>query len=238
MKLNKAIIVSIMWGVACITAVGILYFRSTYKPKSDTKPTQTTIQVVDSSLIFREKFFCYVRCNEGGVSSDPTDFNAYGLPYFLNGVHTNKGVSWWTFTKAIPVNLKTKDGCYEAKDRFIRMSDKDWVTVFDSICFSGLKLDSLRDYKTAYAIADFCWGSGTWGIIKAQEALNLHGFKVPVDGRMGSQTVSALNNLKDYKAYLRTYCALRRSFYFNNSYIHRNGLMKRLDEFETLIGLR
>lgn len=228
-----------------ILSVVVVTFLASYaiytefkEPTPPNKPLPTTIKVVDSSAIFREKFICYVKCQEGGISSDPNDCNAFNLPTFLKGAHTNKGVSWWTFTKAIPVNLTTKLGCLEAKDRFTSMADSDWVEVWDSICFRGLKLDSLKDYKIAYTISDFCWGSGTHGIIKAQEALNLHGFKVPVDGRMGSQTIFALNSLKDSKAYLRTYCTLRRSFYFSNSYVHRNGLMKRLDDFENLIGLR
>lgn len=233
----KANIESLVWiGIGAICVV-FLFFRFNIEEPKPTVKTET-IKVIDSSAVFKEKFLCYIKCQEGGISSDPNDFNAYHLPSFLNGVHTNKGVSWWTFTKAIKVDLTTKQGCFEAKDRFINLSNQDWIIVWDSICFKGLKLDSLKDHKIAYSISDFCWGSGTWGIIKAQEALNLHGYKVPIDGRIGSQTIYALNNLKDSKAYLRTYCTLRRSHYFNNSYIHRNGLMRRLNEFEQLIDIR
>lgn len=234
MSLAKDIIYGIL---ILITAIVLIIFveKVVNKPKQIAKKAIIVKDTVTKDSMLRRDFIAYVKHFEGNVSYDASDPNAWYLPYFLKGGHTAKGVSWWTYQREFKLKYRNHAEADSIRSRFHTMSDNDWYRVWYNGHWNNLQLDSISDKRLAYAISDFVWGSGTWGIIKLQESLYNFGFKLEVDGNLGEQTIKAVNSLDTCKKteLLQHYLNSRRSFYSNPLY--RRGWHKRLDSLETLL---
>ena len=79
--------------------------------------------------------------------------------------------------------------------------------------FKGNRLDEVVNDKISLSICDWIVNSGNWGAKKAQQALNItNGSNLAVDGKIGNNTLLALNNVNPEK-FLQTYHNLQRNFY-------------------------
>ena len=79
--------------------------------------------------------------------------------------------------------------------------------------FKGNRLDEVVNDKISLSICDWIVNSGTWGAKKAQQALNIvNGTDLATDGKIGNQTLFALNHV-DTDKFLQAYHELQRRFY-------------------------
>ena len=74
-------------------------------------------------------------------------------------------------------------------------------------------LDKIKDKRVALSIADWTINSGSWGLKKAQQAVNiLKGDVLVVDGRIGEKSIEAINSVNP-ELFLTQYHELQRKFY-------------------------
>lgn len=105
----------------------------------------------------------FIKSKEGGLSSDPKDTassnsspcgnGSNGYPY-----HTNKGVTWKTFT-----GLANKLG-YDANcSNFKTMPDSIWGLIYKDGYWNPMKGDSIKNQAIANTFVEMAWGSGVGG---------------------------------------------------------------------------
>jgi lysozyme family protein len=121
-------------------------------------------------------YFPKVLKHEGGFVNDPTD----------RGGATNMGVTLETWR-----NMgydKDGDGDIDATD--IKLLSKDDAMM---VCKVGYwdrwRADAIKNQSVAEILVEWVWGSGKWGVIIPQRILG-----VVEDGRVGMQTITAINN--------------------------------------------
>lgn len=74
-------------------------------------------------------------------------------------------------------------------------------------------LDKIKDKRVALSIADWTINSGSWGLKKAQQTVNiLKGDILVVDGRIGEKSIEAINSINP-EIFLTQYHELQRKFY-------------------------
>lgn len=113
---------------------------------------------------------------EGGYVNDPADA----------GGATNKGVTLSTW-RTLGYD-KDGDGDIDAND--IRLlTDADAKMVLKVAYWDRWRADSILNQSIAESLVEWVWGSGKWGIVIPQRLLG-----VEPDGRVGMQTITAVNN--------------------------------------------
>ena len=107
--------------------------------------------------------------------------------------------------------------------------------------FKGNRLDEVVNDKISLSICDWIVNSGTWGAKKAQQALNIiNSSNLVVDGKIGNQTLFALNNVNPDK-FLEVYHGLQRKFYRSivasrpTQQVFLKGWLNRVDRKEKFI---
>lgn len=119
---------------------------------------------------------------EGGLSKNPADTAAlYPVPDG-SGYHTNKGITWRTWSG----KYGTSD---ESIKRFYAMSQTDWNTIFKPLFWDALQLDKVNSQRIADVLANWAWGSGPGAAAKAIQKI----VGVTADGVIGPQTIKAIN---------------------------------------------
>ena len=137
-----------------------------------------------------QKIFDYLLKVEGGYSNDKHDKGGettWGIIESEARKHGYKG-DMRDFPKEMAKDIYKKD--YYLKNR----------------------LNEVKDDRVALSICDFIVNSGTWGAKKAQYTLNLLGFNLTVDGKIGNKTIEALNKVNPDE-FLKVYHELQRKFY-------------------------
>lgn len=138
-----------------------------------------------------EKIFDYLLKVEGGYSDDEYDSGGktkYGITEVEARKYGYKG-----HMRDMPLEI--------AKDIYYKKY------------FKGNRLDEVVSDKISLSICDWIVNSGSWGAKKAQQALNIiNGSNLSVDGKIGNNTLFALNNVNPEK-FLQTYHELQRRFY-------------------------
>lgn len=142
----------------------------------------------------------WIKKEEGGLSNAVTDYaSAYPVPDG-SGNHTNKGITWQTWSGY----FGTSPGSIA---RFYAMSDADWAYIYKTGYWDRVQGDYIHNQKIANTLVDWAWGSGpVAAIMGLQTVLG----NVAVDGAMTStgETVRAVNssnadnlyrNLIDYR---------------------------------------
>lgn len=129
---------------------------------------------------------------EGGLSKDPHDnASAYPVPDG-SGYHTNKGVTWQTFT-----SLASQLGYSATPALFYEMPKEIWGKIFKKGYWDKILGDKINSQGLANILVNGAY-LGTYGLknqVKAiQEFLKQNGFNVAVDGWIGTQTISAINS--------------------------------------------
>ncbi len=138
-----------------------------------------------------QKIFDYLLKVEGGYSNDKYDSGGktkYGIIEVESRKYGYRG-----HMRDMPLEV--------AKDIYYRKY------------FKGNRLDEVVNDKISLSICDWIVNSGTWGAKKAQQALNIiNGSDLVVDGKIGNQTLFALNHV-DADKFLQVYHELQRRFY-------------------------
>lgn len=105
----------------------------------------------------------FIHKQEGGLGSTPKDSASKnpspcakgkdGFPY-----HTNKGVTWNTFT-----NLAPKLGYVANCDNFIKMPSAIWDKIYKYAFWDVMDGDVIKNQAIANTFVEFAWGSGFQG---------------------------------------------------------------------------
>lgn len=137
-----------------------------------------------------DKIFKYLLDVEGGYSNDKYD----------KGGKTKYGI----------IESEARQHGYIGEMRYMPL---EWAEkIYKKDYYDRFRLAEVNSDKISLSICDWCVNSGTTGIKKAQVALNNLGFKLVVDGKIGRNTIDALNEVKE-EAFLNMYHALQRRFY-------------------------
>lgn len=149
---------------------------------------------------------------EGGLSRDkndsassfpcPTSFKDPKDGVLKSGWHTNVGVTY-----SVWVNYFGKD----KDDRFFKMSDQDWGVIFKAGYWDKVKGDLINHQSIANCLVSWAWGSGSVTAIKQMQ--RVLGFeKKDQDGKIGNQTIGAINNSNEKELFEK--CIKERESFF------------------------
>ena len=137
------------------------------------------------------KIFDYLLKVEGGYSNDKYD----------SGGKTKYGI--------IEVEARKYGYRGHMRDMPIEVARN----IYDKKYYHGNRLNEVVNDKISLSICDWIVNSGTWGAKKAQQALNIiNDSELAVDGKIGNQTLFALNHV-DPEKFLEVYHGLQRKFY-------------------------
>ena len=150
------------------------------------------------------KFIAYIRKWEGGLSNAPGDIeSAYPAPG-TGGYHTNKGVTWRTFTGSA-----AKAGYTATPQLFMQMPDNIWLKIFKVNFWDFVFADQIHSQPIAELVVDWVWGSGPGAAVPyIQRYLVANGAKIVVDGGFGPLTLTALNEVIRKKGEKKVYSEL------------------------------
>jgi len=152
-----------------------------------------------------KKYVGHVLAWEGLTSKDPDDTAASCAP-FKGAYHTNKGVTYCTFTK-LAASLGITPVTY---NRFVMLTDDDIAKFVFHFCQEAHA--SVLDDLVALSVTEAAWGSGPNRAIQhLQDALCKMGVKVSVDGKMGPKTLAAAQQA-DQKVLYQAYWQERREY--------------------------
>jgi len=166
------------------------------------------------------KIFEYLLKVEGGYSNDKYD----------TGGKTKYGI----------IEVEARKYGYKGHMRDMPLSiARD---IYNKKYFKGNRLDEIVNSKISLSICDWIVNSGSWGAKKAQQAINIiQGRQVLiVDGKIGNNTLFALNNV-DEKKFLEVYHELQRKFYRSivesrpTQQVFLKGWLNRVDRKEKYI---
>jgi len=103
------------------------------------------------------------------------------------------------------------------------MTHEDWKSIY-KLYWEGIKADDIESDLIAEFWADFAWGSGVYGAAKQlQKFIVSEGFSIAVDGKVGKNTLSALNRLIIMKG---------ENYIYLKSYDHRVNFLRGLSSFK------
>jgi lysozyme family protein len=109
-----------------------------------------------------QKAIPYIRKAEGGLSRATTDTaskNPAPFPYQgKTGWHTNKGITWTTFSSLAP-----KLGYQATADNFFVMPDPIWEKIYRHGYWNPMNADKINSEAIAVAIVDYAWAFGVGG---------------------------------------------------------------------------
>lgn len=106
----------------------------------------------------------FIKNAEGGMSDSKYDsakkFPSPCIYKGRKGWHTNKGITWATFTE------NAKNLGYEANcENFINMPDSIWYKIFKKAYWDKFNLDNYKSQVIADFVVSLSWGSGCGGAI-------------------------------------------------------------------------
>lgn len=164
-------------------------------------------------------YFPKVLVHEGGYVNDPKD----------RGGATNLGVTLSTW-KSMGYD---KDGDGDIDENDIKLLTPDDAMM---VCKVGYwdrwRADSIKNQSIAETLVEWVWGSGKWGIIIPQRILS-----VVEDGRVGMQTITAVNSVNQKWFHEKVRLA-KLDFIHNLIKAHpeqerfRKGWIRRINEYE------
>jgi lysozyme family protein len=109
----------------------------------------------------------FIKAREGGLSSATTDTASRNSSNCGNGsnmkpYHTNKGVTWTTFT-----SLASKLGYSATCSNFMAMPDSIWLKIYRSSYWNPMMGDKIKNQAVANVFVEMAWGSGVGGATNA-----------------------------------------------------------------------
>jgi lysozyme family protein len=158
----------------------------------------------------------YILKWEGGLSKHKADTASKHPVPDGSGFHTNKGITWMVWRT---IHGSTS----ESIARFYKMTHTDFLSVYQRY-WDGVNATAINSQIIAEFWADFAWGSGIGGASRQmQRFLNSHGFNLKVDGKIGQQTINALNSLISQKS---------EKWVFESCYAWRVSFLQSLTSFK------
>ena len=137
------------------------------------------------------KTFEYILSVEGGYSNDKAD----------KGGKTKYGI--------IEVEARKYGYKGDMKDLTKDIAED----IYKNKYYLSNNLDKIKDKRVALSIADWTINSGSWGLKKAQQTINiLKGDILAVDGVLGEKSIQAINSINP-EMFLNQYHELQRKFY-------------------------
>lgn len=128
-----------------------------------------------------------------GYANDPDDL----------GGHTQCGVTLATFT-----SYRKKKGLPAPTVReLVNISFEEWRDILKTLFWDRWKADQIQNQSLALLLVDWVWGSGLYGVTKAQAVLG-----VKVDGVVGPKTLAAVNG-GDPRATFQKIHAARKAYF-------------------------
>ena len=139
------------------------------------------------------KIFEYILLVEGGYSDDKAD----------KGGKTKYGI----------IEVEARKYGYQGD---MRNLTKDIAEdIYKNKYYLSNNLDKIKDKRVALSIADWTINSGSWGLKKAQQTINiLKGDILAVDGKIGKKSIEAINSANP-EMFLIEYHELQRKFYYS-----------------------
>ena len=139
------------------------------------------------------KIFEYILLVEGGYSDDKAD----------KGGKTKYGI--------IEVEARKYGYKGDMKDLTKDIAED----IYKNKYYLSNNLDKIKDKRVALSIADWTINSGSWGLKKAQQTINiLKGDILAVDGKIGKKSIEAINSANP-EMFLIEYHELQRKFYYS-----------------------
>ena len=137
--------------------------------------------------------FEYILSVEGGYSNDKAD----------KGGKTKYGI----------IEVEARKYGYQGDMRDLT---KDIAkNIYKNKYYLSNNLDKIKDKRVALSIADWTINSGSWGLKKAQQTINiLKGDVLVVDGKIGEKSIEAINTVNP-EMFLTQYHELQRKFYYS-----------------------
>jgi lysozyme family protein len=139
----------------------------------------------------------HVKTNEGGYSADPRD-NQSKNPSDVKGldkrypnlpVHTYRGVAYASWKE-----YARRKGFVPTGKSFVNMTLAQWEDFLKTLYWDAIYGDFIKSQGIAEILFEAIWGGGSKNlVIDLQTFLRKKGFNIAVDGAMGKQTYTALN---------------------------------------------
>ena len=109
----------------------------------------------------------FIKVREGGLSSATTDTASRNPSNCGNGsngkpYHTNKGVTWTTFS-----TLASKLGYSATCSNFMKMPDDIWAKIYKNGYWNPMMGDNIKNQAVANVFVEMAWGSGVGGATSA-----------------------------------------------------------------------
>jgi|GEM_PF-2209546 len=157
------------------------------------------------------KFLPTVLKHEGGFVNDPDD----------PGGATNKGITLETFK----ANAKLL-GVSPTLDNLKKLTNEQAGIIYQQKYWNKVKGDDIQDPQVAYQYVDFYINAGNNAVKVMQKSLKDLGQDVTVDGKMGKNTLIAINNVDPEK--LHDKFRENRIKYYENLASNKSSLKKFL----------
>ncbi len=139
----------------------------------------------------------HVKTNEGGYSADPRD-NQSKNPSDVKGldkryptlpVHTYRGVAYASWKE-----YARRKGFAPTGKSFVNMTLAQWEDFLKTLYWDAIYGDFIKSQGIAEILFEAIWGGGSKNlVIDLQTFLRKKGFNISVDGAMGKQTYTAIN---------------------------------------------
>lgn len=139
----------------------------------------------------------HVKTNEGGYSADPRD-NQSKNPSDVKGldkrypnlpVHTYRGVAYASWKE-----YARRKGFVATGKSFVNMTLAQWEDFLKTLYWDAIYGDFIKSQGIAEILFEAIWGGGSKNlVIDLQTFLRKKGFNIAVDGAMGKNTYTALN---------------------------------------------
>lgn len=144
-----------------------------------------------------KNILAHVKTNEGGYSADPRD-NQSKNPSDVKGldkrypnlpVHTYRGVAYATWKAYAAKKKFTPTG-----KSFVNMTLAQWEDLLKTLFWDAIYGDQINSQGVAEILFEAIWGGGSKSlVVDLQTYLRKKGYNIAVDGAMGKQTYTALN---------------------------------------------
>lgn len=139
----------------------------------------------------------HVKTNEGGYSADPRD-NQSKNPSDVKGldkrypnlpVHTYRGVAYASWKE-----YARRKGFAPTGKSFVNMTLAQWEDFLKTLYWDAIYGDFINSQGVAEILFEAIWGGGSKNlVVDLQTYLRKKNFNIAVDGAMGKQTYTALN---------------------------------------------
>jgi lysozyme family protein len=125
----------------------------------------------------------FIRKVEGGLSKAQTDMARLHPVPDGSGYHTNKGITWQTWSSVFGSDANSIK-------RFYAMSDADWESIYKNLYWDKINGDNINSQRIADTLVNWAWGAGLYPPISTIQTL----VNTKPDGNFGNNTLGLVNS--------------------------------------------